>query len=56
MLALAFLQYALHSLNHLIDVGEAAPGVARARPTSSSLLLTCVLLGWMITAERRESA
>jgi hypothetical protein len=26
VLALAFVQYALHSLNHLIDVGEAEPG------------------------------
>jgi uncharacterized membrane protein len=55
LLALAFLQYALHSLNHLIDVGEAHPewlGPANL----ASLLLTCVLLGWMITAERRESA
>ena len=55
LLALAFLQYALHSLNHLIDVGGADPewlGPANL----ASLLLTCVLLGWMITAERRESA
>src|SRR5918997_1754611 len=45
LLALAFLQYALHSLNHLIDVGEAHPewlGPANL----ASLLLTCVLLGW----------
>jgi hypothetical protein len=51
VLVLAFAQYALHSLNHLIDVGDAHPewlGPANL----TSLLLTCVLLGWMINAER----
>src|SRR5918999_376742 len=31
VLAVAFLQYALHSVNHLIDVGQADPGWARPR-------------------------
>ena len=51
VLVLAFVQYALHSLNHLIDVGEAHPewlGPANL----ASLLLTCVLLGLMVNAER----
>ena len=51
VLALAFAQYALHSVNHLIDVGDAHPkwlGPANL----VSLALTCVLLGWMINAER----
>jgi uncharacterized membrane protein len=51
VLALAFIQYALHSVNHLIDVGDAHPewlGPANL----ASLALTCVLLGWMVNAER----
>ena len=51
VLALAFIQYALHSVNHLIDVGDAHPkwlGPANL----ASLVITCVLLGWMINAER----
>ena len=51
VLTLAFVQYALHSVNHLIDVGDAHPkwlGPANL----VSLALTCVLLGWMINAER----
>jgi hypothetical protein len=51
VLALAFVQYALHSVNHLIDVGEADPewlGPANL----ASLVLTCVLLGLMLRAEQ----
>jgi hypothetical protein len=51
VLALAFIQYALHSVNHLIDVSEADPewlGPANL----ASLVVTCVLLGWMVNAER----
>jgi hypothetical protein len=51
VLVLAFVQYALHSVNHLIDVGEADPewlGPANL----ASLVLTCVLLGLMVRAER----
>ena len=51
VLALAFVQYALHSVNHLIDVSEADPewlGPANL----ASLVLTCVLLGWMLNAQR----
>jgi hypothetical protein len=51
VLTLAFIQYALHSVNHLIDVGDAHPewlGPANL----ASLVITCVLLGWMVNAER----
>jgi hypothetical protein len=51
VLALAFVQYALHSLNHLIDVGDAHPSWL-GPANLVSLLLTCVLLGWMVNAER----
>jgi hypothetical protein len=55
VLALSFIQYALHSLNHLIDVSEAEPewlGPANL----ISLVLTTLLLGWMLRAESREPA
>jgi hypothetical protein len=51
VLTLAFVQHALHSVNHLIDVGDAHPewlGPANL----VSLVLTCALLGWMVNAER----
>jgi hypothetical protein len=51
VLVLAFVQYVLHSVNHLLDVGEADPewlGPANL----ASLALTCVLLGWMVNAAR----
>ena len=44
VIALASVQYALHSLNHLIDVGEADPGLARSA-NLVSLALTTILLG-----------
>jgi hypothetical protein len=55
VLALSFIQFALHSLNHLIDVSEAEPewlGPANL----ISLVLTTLLLGWMLRAESREPA
>ena len=51
VLVLAFVQYALHSVNHLIDLSEADPewlGPANL----ASLAITCVLLGWMVNAAR----
>jgi hypothetical protein len=51
VLALAFAQYALHSLNHLIDIDHAHPrwlGPANF----VSLVLTTVLLAWMLSASR----
>jgi hypothetical protein len=50
VLAVLFLQYALHSLNHLLDVSEADPdwlGPANL----VSLLLATILLGWMLRTE-----
>jgi hypothetical protein len=54
VLAFSFVQYALHSLNHLIDVGEADPewlGPANL----VSLVLTTLLLGWMLRSCRQAS-
>lgn len=51
VLTLALIQYALHSVNHLIDIGGAEPewlGPANF----VSLVITTVLLGWMVTRER----
>jgi hypothetical protein len=55
VLAVAFLQYALHSLNHLIDVGEADPGWLGPANLVSILLATLVL-GWMLRAEAEAPA
>jgi hypothetical protein len=55
VLAVAFLQYALHSVNHLIDVGEADPewlGPANL----AAVALTALLLGWMLRTESEAAA
>jgi hypothetical protein len=54
VLALAFIQNALHSFNHLIDVNHAHPkwlGPANL----ISLVLTTLLLAWMLNAEREPA-
>jgi hypothetical protein len=51
VLFLVAVQYALHSVNHLIDVGEADPGWL-GPANLASLVLATVLLGWML----REAA
>ena len=51
VLTLALIQYALHSLNHLIDIGGSEPGWL-GPANFVSLLTTTVLLGWMLTRER----
>ncbi|HEV2875539.1 MAG TPA: hypothetical protein VGW14_10345 [Thermoleophilaceae bacterium] len=55
VLAIAFLQYALHSLNHLIDVSEADPGWL-GPANLVSLLLATLLLGWMLRTEAEAPA
>jgi hypothetical protein len=55
VLALAFIQYALHSVNHLIDVGEADPGWL-GPANLVSLLLATLLLGWMLRTETEAPA
>jgi UPF0716 family protein affecting phage T7 exclusion len=51
VLALALIQYALHSLNHLIDIGDSDPSWL-GPANFVSLVLTTALLGWMLTHER----
>jgi hypothetical protein len=55
VLAMAFLQYALHTLNHLIDVSEADPGWL-GPANLVSLLLATLLLGWMLRTEAEATA
>jgi hypothetical protein len=50
VLAFALVHYALHSLNHLIDIGEADPSWL-GPANFASLLLTTLLLGWMLRHE-----
>jgi hypothetical protein len=54
VLAVAFVQYALHSLNHLIDIGDADPDWL-GPANFASLVLTTVLLAWMLNAEREPA-
>ena len=54
VLTLALVQYGLHSLNHLIDIGDSHPGWL-GPANFVSLLLTTVLLGWMLTREREPA-
>jgi hypothetical protein len=51
VLTLALIQYALHSLNHLIDIGDSDPSWL-GPANFVSLVLTTALLGWMLTHER----
>jgi hypothetical protein len=54
VLAFALVAYALHSLNHLIDVGEADP--SWVGPADLALIsLSTVLLGWMLSREREAA-
>ena len=55
VLAMAFLQYALHSANHLIDVGETDPGWL-GPANLVSIVLATVLLGWMLRTEAEVQA
>lgn len=55
VLALALVQYALHSVNHLIDVGEADPSWL-GPANLVSLVLATALLAWMLRASREPLA
>jgi hypothetical protein len=52
VLVLAFAQYALHSFNHLLDIGDANPSWL-GPGNFVSLLLATALLAWMLQSERR---
>lgn len=52
VLFLTAVQYALHSLNHLLDVGEADPGWL-GPANLISLALATALVGWMLREASR---
>jgi hypothetical protein len=52
VLVLAFAQYALHSFNHLLDIGEADPSWL-GPGNFVSLVLATALLAWMLQSERQ---
>jgi hypothetical protein len=51
VLAFALLHYALHSVNHLIDVGESDPSWL-GPANLAALVLGALLLGWMLRQEQ----
>jgi hypothetical protein len=51
VLAFALIHYALHSLNHLIDVGESDPSWV-GPANLASLVLGMLLIGWMLRREQ----
>jgi hypothetical protein len=54
VLSVALIQYALHSLNHLIDVDEADP--AWLGPANLvALAATAALLGWLLRVASRRA-
>ena len=55
VLVFAFIQYSVHSVNHLIDVGEADPSWL-GPANLVSLVLTTLLLGWMLRARQEAGA
>lgn len=56
VLAFALIQYVLHTVNHLIDIGNADPK-ALGPIDAVSLAFGAALLGWMlVTAVRQERA
>jgi presenilin-like A22 family membrane protease len=55
VLTLALIQYALHSLNHLIDIGDAE--TSWLGPANfASLLATTALLAWFLRIDREVAA
>ena len=54
VLTLAVIAYALHSLNHLIDVGDADPSWLGPADLAAVFLST-LLLGWMLRQEQARA-
>ena len=55
VLVFALIQYGLHSLNHLIDIGGSDPSWL-GPANFASLLLTALLLAWMLRREREVAS
>ena len=54
VLTLAVIAYALHALNHLIDVGDADPSWLGPADLAAVFLST-LLLGWMLRQEQERA-
>jgi hypothetical protein len=54
VLAFAFVQYVLHSVNHLVDIGEADPSWL-GPANFIGLVLTTVLLAWLLRVGREAT-
>ena len=52
VLVVAFAQYVLHSVNHLIDIGDADPGWL-GPANLIAVAATALLLGWMLRVAMR---
>ena len=53
VLAFATLEYALHAINHLVDVGEAEPDW-NGPATLAAVTASAALYGWMLWVASRE--
>ena len=53
VLAFSLLHYALHSVNHLVDIGEAEPEIM-GPVNLASLVLTGALLAWALRAAAEQ--
>jgi len=53
VLVFSLLQYALHSINHLLDIGEADPEVL-GPVNLASLVATAALLAWALRAIAKQ--
>jgi hypothetical protein len=54
VLALGLMQYTLHTVNHLLDIGETDPGWL-GPVNFVSIALLAVLLAWMLRATREQA-
>lgn len=54
VLALALAQYALHTVNHLVDIGKADPE-ALGPADAASLAVGAALLAWMLVSAIRQA-
>jgi hypothetical protein len=53
VLALGAVEFALHALNHLIDIGESHPGW-NGPVTFATVAASAALLGWMLRVAARQ--
>jgi peptidoglycan/LPS O-acetylase OafA/YrhL len=55
VIAFGLIQYALHAVNHLVDIGDTDPeGLGPVN--FATIALTAAALGWMLKESRKEEA